>query len=187
VKKRIAFTIAVALVFTLFAGSIAMASPAGPPPDVLAKKAAREATRQAFLAEIKPLRDEIAANREELKVLRKQLETLRLQIEAQLEALRANPTGLSAEQIAQIQAISEQIKTVRQTFNASNTEMKQEKNSLGGAKKLGMYEALKKAYNNIIRVQHLRIEVLKSLIALSTQLLTVLNPVPLLPSPSPAA
>ena len=133
------------------------------------KAAERARERAERLQEIQPLIDEVIANRAELVALKVELAAERATAAAHLAELKANPDGVTDEQLAEAQSIKAEIKACRDDLKGTNESMIQNLQQLKTARHSRDYDSVGAAYNGIIAMQHARIESIRQLIELNKQ------------------
>ena len=177
-KKRISIILSFVFAFALllggtaaFAQSYASAPPTGSPSATTKpSKLEKVAERLAFLKEIQPTLSEIATNRQQVKTLQSNLVAAKQTALKHIEALKADLSKVTPEQLAKISDLVAQVKNVRIDFNSSNTDMAKQIHTLRGNRRTRDYEALKAAYQNVIHVQQERIDNFNKLIGLYNQI-----------------
>ena len=163
-KRILTLTLAAVLALSLFT---ATAFAAGGEKASQAADRARE--RAEHMQEIQPLIDEVIANRSELVSLKVELATQRATAAAHLAELKANPDGVTDEQLAEAQRIKAEIKACRTNLKDTNASMAQYRQQLKTARRGRDYDGVKAAYNGIIACQHERIGYIQQLIELNEQ------------------
>ena len=163
-KRILTLTLVAALALSLFTATAFAANG-----EKLGQAADRAQERAERMQEIQPLIEEVIANRSELLSLKTELATQRAAAATHLEELKANPDGVTDEQLAEAQRIKAEIKACRTDLKDTNASMTQYRQQLKTARRARDYDGVEAAYNGIIACQHERIGYIQKLIDLNKQ------------------
>ena len=164
-KKRIALMIAVVLALTLFTGTVAYATGGNGPNET--QGAAQD--RSQYMEQIREQVQQVYANREQIAALNAQLTQLRDQTQLHLQEMCDNPDAVTDEQLEAARNIAAEIRTVREQLVATNTEMRQNRQTLRSMRQSRNYEGITTAYGDVLRIQEQRITMLQQLVQLHEQ------------------
>jgi uncharacterized protein (DUF342 family) len=157
-KKLSTIILAVAIVGVLTTAAFAAEQPGG---DLTAKTkltTEQKAQRQAFKAQIKPLRDTLKSNHGQNQSLREQNKALRSEIKNKLASLKSNETVLSADAKATIKSIRQELAAIRDSKATTKGEIK----NILSANKTNIknmdYAAVEAAFKQAYDVQKIRFD-----------------------------
>jgi len=166
-KKKIVFMIAVVLALTVFTGTIAYAGNGNGSGGSETQGTAQD--RSQYMEQIREQVEEVYANRAQIAALNAQLVQLRDQTREHLQEMCDNPDAVTDGQIAAAQSITAEIKAVREQLVATNTEMRQHRQTLRSMRQSRNYEGIIEAYGDVLRIQEQRITMLQQLVQLHEQ------------------
>lgn len=130
-----------------------------------------KAEREAFKAQVQPLRATLKANREQNQVLREKNRALLEEIKAKLADLKASETKLSEETKTAIKSIRQELKALRVALASTKGAVK----NILTANKVNLknmdYSATEAAFNEAYNIQKLRFEKLTQINNKLTELL----------------